>query len=465
MTAPFPQSRPLLVKRAGSDALALLPSLAALVVIVAYAALLPDGRWQGDEYLGTALIARGDWAVLFGTFTWAPRPIAASVSWLYYLVSDLLDRPLIASFLGTIWLACLAAVALAWSGSREQRPLGVALQLFALTLLLSIPGEMFYWPVGAAAYLPCWAGLAAATALHRVSWHQHGAALMVSLGAAVCGTEIGAVTVLAYAGLYVIVGLARSRSLSPIWPLIPPVLIAFVVCVITLGHRMAPMHEVMQGGYRLAGHWFGSIAASVPTFAREFISIDGVPLSIACFIKILLFLGFARSNSAAAPDIVRAPLWGMALLFGAFLSVVLAYHQFGTLCCQRHASLRQGMILLAIVDFAGLLRLPRSWMRPVILAAVLAGLLVARSKPLLNDWRALPTVIAARTRTWQSGRQSGDAMVLYVAPAGLITGGNTIPAGNYERRGDAMWGGAPWYAWGVMARFGKHSVAIKPFYN
>jgi hypothetical protein len=422
--------------------------------MAAYAALLPAGRWQGDEYANAWSVGHDGWHALVDRLTGrSPRPVAEVLSWLYLTVSNALDRPLIAGFLGLLWLAALSGVALAgWAGG-VRGPVRLSLLLFALALLLIKPGEMFYWPMGAAAYLPCWAGLAAATVLHRADLRRHGVALTVALLVAVFSAEVGAVTVLFYAAL---IGAVFRRRLPP---LILPALCAVAVCLIVLRQRMQPMGEVMDPNSGLAGDWTASLHAALPTFAVEAAGIAGVPLLGGAAIKLLLVLclppGEGRSPAAST-------LWAVALLLGAFASVVLAYHQFGTLCCERHAAFRQGMVLLTLAALAGLLGGALIVPRQIVLSALLLLLLAVRAEPLLADWRALPDVVAARQRNWASGNGPGDAMTLLTEPAGRITNSDALPAGQYRRTTDEPFGDTPWFAWSVMARFGKHALTIAP---
>jgi hypothetical protein len=142
--------------------------------------------------------------------------------------------------------------------------------------------------------------------------------------------------------------------------------------------------------------------------------------------------------------------------------MALSYHQFGMLCCERHASFRQGMVVLAIASLAGLVRGPPAVVRHAGLASLLCGLLALRAAPLRADYRNLGAVIAARQRTWQSGRGPGDAMAFYLSPPARITNSDSLPAGTYTRRSDVMWGDGVWYAWGIMTTFGKHRLTIVP---
>jgi hypothetical protein len=89
-------------------------------------------------------------------------------------------------------------------------------------------------------------------------------------------------------------------------------------------------------------------------------------------------------------------------------------------------------------------------------------LLALRAPPLRADYRSLGSVIAARQRTWQSGHGAGDDMAFYLSPPARITNWDSMPAGAYTRHSDVIWGDGAWYAWAIMASFGKHRLTIVP---
>ncbi len=424
----------------------------AALVILAYACLLPDGRWQGDEYFAASLLAGGKWSALLASLHWAPRPIGQPLGWLYLVVSNALNRPLATVFLLGLWIFAFAWICLAgWIG-RERHPVSLACMIFALTLLLCKPGEMFYWPAGAAAYLPCWAGLAGVTILLRRPLPA-GLAVMASLLLAVLCLEVGAVTALIFAGL---TGVAAvfGRHWRRLWPLVVPAVCAGMVCVLVVSGRMQPMAETMDASSGLAGHWLASLGAAVPAFTRELFGIAGLPMLVAVPVKMLLL---ACVPARAAP---RGPalLWAAALLGAAFSSEVLAYHQFGVQCCERHITQRHAMVVLALVSVAGLRPLfggLAERVRPVALAVLLAGLLCLRGPALAADWRLMPAVLAARQENWDAGRMPGDAMTMRLAPQGQITNYDTLPLGSFSRAANA-----PWFALGILDLFHKDRVDI-----
>ena len=185
-----------------------------------------------------------------------------------------------------------------------------------------------------------------------------------------------------------------------------------------------------------------------------------MPLLVGFVIKLLLLVSLPPGPAATQRDYRLRVLWGLSLLFAAFASVVLAYHQFGTLCCERLVTFRQSMILLALATFAGLLGGMTRPARPTVLAVVLLVVFAVRIGPLSGDWRRLGTVIATRHSNWDAARGAGDSMTLLVVHGGHITNSDGLPTGAFRRSSDGGMGDTPWYAWGIMARFGKHALTI-----
>ncbi len=438
-----------------------LAATVAVVVLAAYALLLPSGRWQGDDYFNAWLIDQRKWSLLLRSLQWAPRPIGQPLGWFYTYVSDTFHRPFAAVFLGLLWFGCLAWIVVVGCVGRQRHPFALALILFALTLMVSKPGEMFYWPIGSAAYLPCWAGLAGVTILLRCS-HVHGALLTASLLFASLSLEVGAVTVLIYVTLASAASL-RSRQWNHLWPLIIPAICAAGVCLAVRAGRIQPGREIMDAASGLAGDWRASFVASIPTFTSEVLRITGLPLVAGAAIKLLLVAFLPASTTGPGERHSKAAIWACALVIAAFASEVSAYHQFGTQCCERHATQRQTMVVLAMLSMAGLLPEhagPLRWLRPFGLSAVLIGLLCLRAGKLTADWQNQPLVLAARQRSWDSGRSQSEAMTLAMAPPGQITNFDSLPTGYFRKCGSSSRCDVPWYAMGIMGVFHKNELTI-----
>jgi len=136
-----------------------------LLTLCFYAGLLTAGRWETDEFFDSALIERYGLKHFFWyrVTDWSPRPIGELLAGSYLALSNLLDRPLIGSCLAILWAIALAVAIGAAKLAKLSASVATALALFALSLLIAKPGEMFYWPMAATAYLPCWAAMLAVT--------------------------------------------------------------------------------------------------------------------------------------------------------------------------------------------------------------------------------------------------------------------------------------------------------------
>ncbi len=438
----------------------ILPTLIGLATLIVYGGLLPAGRWQGDEYLGSWLVATGGRDFLLRDIVASkPLPVSELIRFAYFALSNELNRPLVGPFLGVVWLTSLLGIAVAaWVG-RVRRPVGLAIIVFALTLLIAKPGEMFYWPDAAAAYLPCLAGLAAASILLDARNVPQIITLTLALLVVVWTSEIGAATVLVYTILVLVASFGDLYSAEMSNPF-------GGASVGSVGSRLDPVENphAPERGYgreeRSRGQLASEFGAAVPAFASEVWGISGLPLLAGVTIKALLLVTFSAVNTRKQQDLGITMMWTLALLLGAFASAAAANHQFGTLCCERQTTFRQAMILLALFTVAGQLGGALMPQRSALLAAALLVLLISRAGALHSDWQLRHQVFSARQRTWDSAMGAGDTMTLVLAPTGRIINSDALPIGQYRRTSDVSFEDTPWYAWGIMVRFNKHALTI-----
>src|SRR5204863_7510522 len=126
-----------------------------------YLGLIGLGQWQADEYADFAMFRSKGWQFFSERMRWSPRPISEFLLLIYGWIVNLLHRPIIVPFLAVLWAGFLAAGLSTFLQIRSQRSrhenrlcLIAALTLMALFLTTGGLTEVFYWPVGAAAYLP-----------------------------------------------------------------------------------------------------------------------------------------------------------------------------------------------------------------------------------------------------------------------------------------------------------------------
>jgi len=432
----------------------LLPAYIAAIIIALYASLLTAGRWQGDEYSAAAQIMRHGFSVFWLRVTgWSPRPVGELLTYLYLSLSNHLDRPLIGTWLTVLWAASFAIAAAAASRARLAHPLALAAVLMALSLLIAKPGEMFYWPMAATAYLPCWAAMMAVTVL--IMGEERRLALLAAFIMMAWSVEIGAVAALIFAGGEM-PRLWRRGKVGPIFPWLAVTCCALAVCLLVLFHRVAANAEVMDRASGFAGHWLASALGATPRFTGQVIAVSGLPLVLGLALKIsLLFLSPSRALSS--DDRLRRIAWSLALFIAVWFSVVAALHEFGADCCERQNTLRQTMILLALVNLGGLITVVSLPVRALLLTVLLGILLAFRGPALAHDERLKPLVITERIQNWRSGLAPGPAMRLVLTPAGRIVNYDALPPGIFHAGGETP---APWYAAGIMERFGKRSLVI-----
>lgn len=436
-------------------------SLFSWITLVSHAYLLPAGHWQADDYIMTGLArTAGLKGFVDRMLGWSPRPVAELINYGYFSFVSIFNRPLIGSFLGVLWGGTYLGLALCSWLAGIRRPLCLATLWFALVLLMAKPGEMFFWPTGADVYLPCWAAFAAASVLQRSTGRPLSVLFSISLLIAAFCSEIGAVTVLLYTGLRIVGLLIKGETRSGIIALILPTMAALAVCLIVQIHRVQVDREIMDAGSHLAGHWIPSAIAAVPSFGRELLGIQGMPLWLAALVKLCLILSLGGLFGESRNQRLPALLWATALLLGAFIAIVLAFHQFGNLCCERHATLRQGMIFLAIAVFSTVLGHQawnvRRWLLPIAVIILMAF----RVDPLLHDWSIRHQIMVMRQESWHSGLSHESTMHMMVGPETRLLSSDALPPGTYHRQSRNAPGDTPWYAWGIMMLFDKDGLEI-----
>ncbi len=489
-----------------------LPTLAAALLallLLAHAGLIVAGQWQGDEWFNFALFrSKGVGFLTNRVLTWSPRPVSELLVFLYARAVDALHRPLVAPVLALLWAtlaACAAALlpgpagdpalasrqrGIAREAGQPRRARGlIVLATLAFFLLGHQVGEMFYWPMGAAAYMGALAGLALLVMLVLRGRHlSRGGALLTAAAMAVAAgsAEVGAMAVGAAAPLLAAAQLRRHPLRAA--PLLVPLAMALLVLALILHGRAASGVALGPETATIHALW-PSLRAAGAQFAHETLALDAYPdgwpgLALGAATRLALFLAFralCRAGLAGSPT-PRAHLWALvvALLAASFLSIAAALWQFGLVCCQRHDSFRQCLDVLVLLLLAALaarvrpagqperhraarLRDPRrdvaagsAWL---LLALALAlshrGPLMRRLPSLWADYRHLPALLAARNLTWASADTPGPDMVFHGPPQGFVVGETDWPEGTF-----ALAPTPPWYMQGILLFYGKQRVTV-----
>jgi hypothetical protein len=454
------------------------------VVVLAHAALLPLGKWEGDEFIQLALLDRNGLAqVAERVFGWSPRPVSETLIWAYSRLVAWRGAPSAMICLAILWLSLTAALL----GAGRAGRLGVVLPLavIAAALLVAKPGEMWFWPAGALAYLPAFGGIAAACllVLSLRTDEAHSVATCVALLVAAGSAELGAMFVLLFAGLQTLRRLAawmlpEVAPSGPAWVWLLPGVLAAGVILVLLAHRTGQAIDVMSGA-ATAPDLGASLAAAAPRFGRMLLGMPVEPngrahdIYLGLPLKLALLMGFRALLPPAAPvAAIRLTCLALAaaLLGAAFASVVFAYRQFGLLCCERHETFRQTLVVLAILALAA--ALPRA-AAPVRrgrwavagLSAFAAALVLAftlRLPALRSDLALTGQTLAARAGNWASGRSPGEVMEFRPEPSTSLANSFPPAPGVYRRESrDAVRPpGMAWYIFAVLLYFDKLELRV-----
>ena len=425
-------------------------------ILVAHAALLPEAHWQADDFICAAFARdfglRYLWRARIAG--WSPRPFSELLLYVFSRLAAARGAPTV-PFLGLLWVTLLASTLVT---SRRGPAMAVRLLIGLATACMFLLGhpvaEMFFWPAGAVAYLTTLAAGSLALFLlvdGRAASRSGAVGLSASLTVCAASSEAGtlAAVPLAFA---VAAGLPRRRRTLLLLPLV----MAGFVCWTLAHNRLAPA---------------GADAHLTPL--RHVVqSLRGIPRALLDDVRplwparLLFALGLRWCWTVAARG-ARPPAtlawFAAALVVAASATVAASYFQTGTLCCERHDTLRQDWLILALVGLAiwstrwpagqGVARLGPA----ALLAACLLGV-APRVAAIVGDFRLMPTIVAIDRANRRSGRDAATpAMVFQLPPPAAIAGAVIIPPGRYAEPATNAW-----FAHGIMDFFGKRSITIRP---
>ena len=443
-------------------------------VLAAYAGLIPAGQWQ-DEFQTFPEFFEQGWAGL-GTRlrNWSPRPLSELLLYMYAQAVNALGAPLIPQVLSILWaLLVSSALFVPWAARRAfpsrvslRQNLLLGLGIVCLLLSTNRPAEFFYWPQSAVAYMPAVAGifvvmwLLATSALgtRRAQWT---AAAMLTISA--LAAEAAAILVMAFC-LFAW-GLAFADRLhgrpdallktSGMF-VIPFAAAATVLTMVARGRFGAP-GEIF-GDPEVAHHPVPALLQATAGFFRELLAIDGVGtttsslllglLAKACFVVAAYFILRPVLDARKRASARLAGALGLACFATVFLTIAAAYYQFGMVCCQRHGTFRQALVLAGLVSLAAFAAGRRAPLAGegdadhaptfAILCLVAAvGLPAALSIPgVLADYRSLDKRLQSGRENWEAGMAGGDRFTYQTLAPGRVVGGLGIPEGTYTAGAD-----------------------------
>jgi hypothetical protein len=430
----------------------------ALSVLALHAALLPEAHWQGDDFICAAFARDGHlrylWEARIGS--WSPRPLSELIFYLYGRVAAALLRPLTVPFLALLW-GVLVATTLVTLRRDRTAPLRILVGLATACLfLLGHPvAEMFFWPAGAVAYLSTLAATSLALFLladGRDASLSGMLALSAALTACAASSEAGAIAAVPLALVLAATSPhPRRLALPPV-----PLLVAGFVLWTLAHHRMVSTEAV--------GHAapLRHLAESLRPVPRALLD-DMLPIWPA---RLCLVFGLRwcwTLGGWPAPARYTLPAFAGALLLAAAVTIAAGLFQFGTPCCQRHDSLRQCWVVLALAAMA--IWSARWPARPALARLGPAALCLAcllgvlpRLHAIAGDFRLMHAIVAGNAANWHAGRDTaGRSMLFRLPPAAALAGPIQIPAGHYDE--PAL---NSWTAHGLMHFFGKSRITIQP---
>jgi hypothetical protein len=464
--------------------------LASLVVcaalFVAYVGLVPLGHWQVDEYQTIRAVREGGAGFFYQrVVAWSPRPLSEGLVYVYARLVEARHQPMIAAVLACCWALLVAGtIVLPLRRRATSAWFLVSVVLLSLFFLGHPVSEMFYWPMAALAYVPTLAAIALLLVMPQcldmtkvAPWVLASMALVV----AAASTEVGAMFV---AGFVLLLGAgclssgALQRKACVI-ALAPPALLAAWVLRQLVVARAGQNSEVF-GDPAIAHHAFAALQAMLPQAGREWFTLDpsratDKQLTLGIVAKGLFACGVYGLASRRREPLAQRMRMSLALsaLVIVPATIFAAYYQFGSLCCERHATFRQCMVYVGVAAAASWLAvwmnrragivedgraLPvptkRLWLGA---CSLLASVLVAASTSvakLRHDYAAYGRIVTDRGATWNSGVASGRSGIFIRVVSGHIVGNDPmlprglVLAGN-DKNADA-----------ILAYFSKDSMAV-----
>lgn len=462
----------------------------AVAIVPAFAGLIPLGTWRVDEYHDFGLYRLRGWSYFFERLlTWSPRPLSEVIAGFYYLAEEGTGRQLLAPFLALMWLPLLLGPALhVWRG--RPGAVGPRLLVVAVVLCFFLVGhhvaEVFYWPMGSVAYATTLAAIGALTfqVIDGRWMGGHGRTFcIVALLCAAGSAELGAIMSIYVAAVMIMLHVTgRIGAPAAARPWLLPLVVGIVVMIALALGRGRLDENIVYGGISpnptYLKHPIASVLRTFPTYFRQLIVLDGTLLGRSAFawgapIKAGLCVGLlAVIWAAPGPALTRQTRWVLAGLLLAlqatfFTSIAGSYYKFGLVCCERHDTMRQCLMVLSILSAVTLIAsvLPKV-QRPDRLSIAGASILgltllvsLARELPgLQKAYAAWPTSIAVRHANWDSGHAPGERMTLLMLPLLPVVDGLVPPERGTLRR-DAH---PPWIWDLVMTFFDKQEIELKP---
>jgi hypothetical protein len=396
-----------------------------------------------------------------------------------------------------LWLTLISAPLISYlqiraSYSEESRRPTVSLFLFAfapiaLFLLGHSPGELFYWPMGAAAYLTTLSAITLCFLQVAFNLTEHNAGRVItslSLIFAAGSSETGAFFAVVF-GCLSLTGMAvdmfrGSFSRRKIFWCLVPALIGMGVFALFVQHRVqsqaaafptAAYHSLYLSAKAGLGQ---TLKDHLVTGQR--LSTRGVFLGV--LLKVCFCLGIRYSWLSSGIRLPRRQvliLFSLSLFATTYFSVAASYYGYGGITNQFeegeghgywHEELRQCLVMLVVATVGVFSCHYRPWILDIRRVECLGGIFVLgtlilvvprRCTALIHDYRNYSVCIESRNKSWDSGLSDGNAMIWFSPPKGQVTNTFLFLPGTYDSEAKHTE-----YVY-IMQFFGKERLEIRSY--
>jgi hypothetical protein len=458
-----------------------------LVMIALHLGLVDLGQWAIDEFIVISSYRDQDWtAFVDRLIDWSPRPISEVLIWAYAGLVNWIHKPLIGVFLGFLWLTLISAPMISFLQIRKTKDSSghvMFLSLFAfapiaLFLLGHGPGELFYWPVGAAAYLTtlsaitlCFFQLAFSLTEHHVGRLITSLSLIVAAGS----SETGAFFALAFSCLCLIgifIDALRSSCFQRkiFWCLVPA-LVGISVFGLLIQNRL----RIQEAASATAEYHslYLSLKAALGQTLKEYL-VAGQHLStrsvlLGLLLKACFFLGIRYCWLSSGIKVPRRQLlivFALAIIATTYFSVAASYYGYGEPTNDRHHELRQCLIILLITTVALLschYHAPicdirkLEWLGAIFVFMTILLVVPGRFGALRHDYRNYSVCTEHRNISWNSGLSDSKTMIWISTPRGQVVSTYLIVPGMYDLKSKS-----PPCVLPMMHFFRKERLEVRP---
>ncbi|MBV9758751.1 MAG: hypothetical protein JO047_17035 [Alphaproteobacteria bacterium] len=458
---------------------------AAAAALALYAGLIGSGHWYGDEFYLVALYRDNGLAALAHHIVgWSPRPVSEPLLFLYARLVAAMGRPLIRGVLGWLWLAFLlgSVATVQWRKRGIAWRVAAGLSLLAMMIVSRDPSQVFFWPVGAVAYLTAIAALTLALFLladGRASSRRGNWLLTAALVAAAWCCEFGAIFGVCYGTAWLLDDMLARRKGGGRDAFAAGAVVLVLASLLVLGllatHRARVLNEMPDASALLLHHPLRSAIAALAALPLDLGSESGNAvwsaaswgdLARGILIRAAFVFGFANCwafyRAKWRPD-RRLVLFFAAGVATAWLALAASFYQFGDLCCSRGAAFRNALFLLGLAGIATIVarevlpwgRAARAIAGSALIVSILAVSLAPQLPGLARDYAARDTIRAITAANWASGRGAGPAMTFRQYPQQTIQVSYLYPPGTYRLDGNT-----PGYASVIMGFFHKQLLTL-----